>query len=130
MNTFIQLLLQIVRFLIAGGASTVLYYSLYYPLTEWSHVHYLVASGIAFPPAFAANFLLQKLWAFKNVDMIAARRQLGLFTLKHVGLFATNGVGLFLLVELAHLWHLTAQVGITAVLTAISYLVNRWIFAR
>ena len=122
--------MQTVRFLIAGGISTVLYYMIFAPLTWWGKPHYLMCAVCAFLPSFALNFLLQKFWAFESTSIETANKELILFTLKNIAFFGFNTLLLDLFVRYVRLTPLYGQIATTVVLTPPAYYVYGVIFAR
>ncbi len=121
---------QIMRFLSAGGLGVLLYYLILYILTDIADVWYMVSAVIASVVNYGSNFVLQKFWTFKNKNTINIYPQVGKYTVLMVSFFVANLFLLYVLVEYAHLWYLAAQVIVTILLTAISYLASRRIFAN
>lgn len=120
--------LQITRFLIAGTTALLINLLVLYALTEYGHVWYLVSSVFSFLTAFAANFLMQKYWTFRNTDRIQIRRQLPLHFSVALFNLGLNVLLLYLFVEYAHIWYLLAQVLTTAIIATESFFAFRVIF--
>ncbi|MBI2030665.1 GtrA family protein [Candidatus Kaiserbacteria bacterium] len=116
-----------VRFLGAGGVSTLLYYAIFTPLIRRHTDRYLMCSGVAFAVTFVVGFPLQKFWAFADPGMTAIETEGALFFAKELGLFGLNALFLYLLVDRMRFHPLWAQVGISAPLGAPSYFLTRWI---
>lgn len=123
-------LLQIARFLSAGGLGVLLYYLILYILTDIVGVWYVVSAVIASIVNYSSNFILQKFWTFGNKDTRHIHRQAGKYVAMVAGLLVMNALMLYVLVEFVHLWYLAAQVIVTVLLTAASYLASRRIFAN
>ncbi len=119
---------QIIKFLVAGGLGIILYYIVFYSLTEWAEVWYVTSSIIAFILNTCLNFILKKFWVFQNKDGHAFSRQLINYWFLAGTILAVNTMGLYALVEYAHVWYLLAQVILTVILTVGSYLISRRIF--
>lgn len=122
--------MQILKFLCAGTVGTILYYIALYTLTEVIEVWYLISSIFASILNYSSNFIFQKFWTFENHDTQALQRQVQCYVAMTAVLFATNTILLYVLVEYAHFWYITAQIIVTAITTAISFLISRRIFAR
>lgn len=120
--------LQIARFIVSGLTALVINLSVLYILTEYVHMWYLLSSMFSFVVAFAANFIMQKYWTFRNRNTAGVRWQLPLHLSVAIANLCLNVILLFLFVEYAHLWYLFAQVLATAIIAAESFVALRWIF--
>jgi putative flippase GtrA len=109
---------QMVKFLIAGGLSTVANFAVLYTLTEFAHIYYLASATVAFIVAFVVSFLLQKFWTFDQ-NTGATHTQVALYFLAAmVNLVATVGL-LYLFTDLLHLWYMLSAF-FTALIIAIA----------
>lgn len=109
---------QMLKFLIAGGLSTVANFAVLYTLTEFAHIYYLASATVAFIVAFVVSFLLQKFWTFDQ-NTGAAHTQITLyFIAAMVNLVATVGL-LYLFTDLLHLWYMLSAF-FTALIIAIA----------
>ena len=125
-----QNLLQITRFLVGGGAGVLVYYITLYALTEFAGLWYVASSVIGSVLNTAVNFVLQKFWTFRNKDKRAAPRQMVLYLILSIGIFSANTGLLFVLVEYAHFPYLLAQLILTALLSIVSFVATKGIFAN
>ncbi len=121
---------QALRFISAGAVGVLLYFFILYALTDWLDVWYLASAIVASVVNWASNFILHKHWTFESHGLRNVRRQMGFYGLLMAALFFLNTALLYVLVEYAHLWYLGAQVIVTVVLTVISFVVSRVIFAE
>lgn len=121
---------RVIRFLSAGGLGVLLYYLVLYILTELLGVWYMASAVIASLINRTSNFVLQKYWTFQNKDTKNIRRQVSSYAVMAATLFVANLILLYALVEYVHIWYLGAQVLVTFVLTAASYLVTSRIFSN
>jgi putative flippase GtrA len=121
---------QILRFLIAGALGVSLYYLILYVLTDLVGVWYVASATVAGIANYTSNFLFQKFWTFKNKDAANIHRQAFKYLVLMILLFINNLALLYALVEWANLWYLKAQIIVTVIVTVISYLVSRRIFAN
>lgn len=105
------------RFLVAGAANTAFGLAIY-PLLLWSspilHRHYLIALGIAQAISLCFAFTTYKLGVFRTRGNIL--REFGTFSSFYLLNYAANWATLPLLVEVAGLPPVLAQLGFTAVL--------------
>ncbi|MBI2108854.1 MAG: glycosyltransferase [Parcubacteria group bacterium] len=115
---------KIARYLIAGGIAAFVSLSFLYVLTDIVGLWYLLSSTIAFVFAFFASFLLQKLWTFKNTHTHDISRQVALYLITALTGLAANALFMYVLVSVAGLWYMLAQVfssGAIAVVTFFIY---------
>jgi putative flippase GtrA len=110
------------RFAAAGAANTAFGLAIY-PLLLWSvpalHTHYMIALGIAQAVSLCFAFATYKLGVFRTRGNIA--REFGAFSSFYLFNYAANWAALPLLVELAAIPPVLAQLGFTAVLIVGSY---------
>jgi len=116
------------RFLVAGALNTGLFYALYVVLVTLG-VHYTLALVIEYAGGTVSGYLLNKHWTF--ADREAARHGFLRYSLAYVGLYLLNLALLGLLVETGLLGPVVGQLVMLFVLTASSFLVQRyWVFGR
>jgi putative flippase GtrA len=110
------------RFLMAGALNTAFGLAIY-PALLWSvpafHTHYLLALGIAQAVSLCFAFATYKLGVFRTRGNLL--REFGSFASFYLFNYAANWVALPLLVELAQVPPVFAQLGFTAVLIAGSW---------
>jgi putative flippase GtrA len=103
------------RFLVAGAANTAFGLSIY-PLLLWSvpafATHYLLALGIAQAVSLCFAFATYKLGVFRTRGNLA--REFGAFSSFYLFNYAANWAALPLLVELAHIPPVIAQLGFSS----------------
>ncbi len=124
------ILWQVLKFLLFGGITIVIYYSILVGLTE-AGVWYLVSATSAFVPAHIVNFLLQKYLTFQNKTRHNVRWQAMAYALVMLLVFLpmNNGI-LYVLVEYCSTWYVAANLVSSLIVSAISFPVQRkWIFA-
>jgi len=110
------------RFLVAGAANPVFGLGIY-PLLLWSFAalqhHYMLALGIAQAVSLCFAFATYKLGVFRTRGNLA--REFGTFSSFYLFNYAANWAALPLLVEVAGLPPILAQLGFTAILIVGSY---------
>lgn len=121
--------MRLLRFLIAGAGATGTNLGVLYLLVSQAQMHYLTAASIAFLVAFSVSFLMQKYWTFSDWRPQIMGRQAVLFFLVVLANTFINAGGLFVLVERFHLWYLTGQVVMSALIACESYVLYRLIFS-
>jgi putative flippase GtrA len=122
--------LLILRFLVGGGAGVIAYYVALYTLTEFFRVWYVLSAIIAFVLNNGINFVLQKFWTFKSNDIKAVPTQIVLYFGMGVSFLVANTGLLYVLVEYVRLYYLIAQLMLTVLLTIVSFVITKRIFAK
>ncbi len=118
---------QFVKFGIVGISNTLLSFIVYTLLLKVFGVWYLAASGIGFVVGATNGFLLNRRWTFRG-HVGDARTPLRWTTVQGCGLLANLGL-IYVFVSGAGLDKLLGQACATAIVTVITFLVNRaWTF--
>ncbi len=123
-------IVRIAKFGISGIICVGLYYLTLYCLTELIKVWYPISATIGSILSYTSSFLFQKYWTFENRDRRKIPKQLPKYFIMSVGLTCSNSLFLYLLVEYKKLNYLVAQIFITVILSIISYLFTKRIFAK
>jgi putative flippase GtrA len=97
-NTFVQLF----RYLFVGGGAFLVDFGSLYVLTEFAHIHYLVAAALAFLLGLVTNYMLSISWVFSSHKMGNRWLEFAVFAL--IGLV---GLGLNELI----IWQCTETLG-------------------
>lgn len=111
-----------IRFLIAGGANTAFGLAIYPALlwtVLWLRQHYMVALLIAQAVSLCFAFTTYKLGVFRTRGNLL--REFGKFCSFYLANYAANWVALPLLVEVAHVPPILAQLGFTLLIVIGSY---------
>jgi putative flippase GtrA len=114
---------QLLRFCAVGGTCFGLGLGVLAGLHELAGVNYLLAYAASFVLANLAGYLLNARFTFvaASVDHSGAARYLMI----NVLLLLANTAGLKLLVDVAHMWYVTAAALLAIVYTPISFLAQR-----
>ena len=115
------------RFVLVGGTTAVVYYSLFLLFTRGFRLHYQVAASLGFLPAFFLNFYLQKTWTFAAVCGIAWQEQLLYFSEKKRIFYFLNMLCLYVLIERIRLRSWIAQGILVPGLGIPGFFIVRWI---
>ena len=118
----IELLGKILRFLIAGGFSTVFMFATLFVLREVLGLWYIAASAIAFVLATCVSFIIQKFWSFGNLSLRKVKKQSYLFVSLALFNFVANILLMYIIVEYFDIWYFTAQVGVTGCIATWNFL--------
>jgi len=121
------MLVQFVKFGIVGVSNTLLTFAVYTLLLKVFGVWYLAASAIGFIVGAVNGFLLNRRWTFRG-HVGDAFTPVRWTVVQGCGLLTNLGL-VYLFVEEISLDKLIAQACATAVVTVITFLVNRaWTF--
>jgi len=121
---------QISRYVISGSMAAVVSLSILYTLTEFFYIWYLISASVAFIGAFGVSFTLQKFWTFKNHKRDAMRKQLSFYLIVVLINLSINTLFVYLLVENADLWYISAQIVSGAVIAVESFFVYKFLIFK
>lgn len=124
-----ELLLQYkiyVKYFISGCIGAFVNLSSLFIFTEFFKLWYILSAILAFFISFFVSFNLQKKWTFRNDDKKVVRQAFKYFIITSLSL-AFNISLLYLLVEIAGLWYLLAQVIIYGFLSIFSFLLYKFV---
>jgi putative flippase GtrA len=62
---------RLIKFAITGGTAFAIDFSIYFVLTRFFHVPYLVSRTFSIGAAFTWNFLLNRNWTFRATEGLA-----------------------------------------------------------
>ena len=118
----------IAKYIIAGAtASLAMLVSLVF-FREVLGIWYLYSSTLAFLVGFTSSFLLQKLWAFKDLTKTNAHKQLVLFFIVSLANLGINALGMFILVDVFEIWYFASQIVVTTSIAIWNFFTYRAIF--
>lgn len=118
---------QIMKFVVVGGLSFVLDFIIYYVLTNYFAVYYLVAGFFSFCLSLIFNYLMSMRFVFKSKDSLKKTHEFAIFvTLSVMGL-GLNLLCLYLLVDVFKMNDLIAKVLVAGIVMVFNF-VTRKIF--
>lgn len=94
---------QLIKFSIVGAGNTIIDFSVYFLLTRYAGIPFLLASAISWLLAVTSSFTLNKLWTFRVKGTLGIREQ-------YIKFFLVSVVSLVL--SLSILWLLVTEFGI------------------
>ena len=122
-------LLEILRFLLAGGSCLLLELGALYALTEAAGLHYLYSAALAFTLSVIVNYLLCRYWVFQGARQQSAKAA-AIFIGSSLAGLGLNQLCMWLFVELAGLWYMAAKLLAAAVVTVWNYVLKRHALTR
>lgn len=122
-------LLEILRFLLAGGSCLLLELGALYALTEAAGLHYLYSAALAFTLSVIVNYLMCRYWVFQGAGQQSAKAAAVFIGSSLAGL-GLNQLCMWLFVEMAGLWYMAAKLLAAVVVTAWNYVLKRYALTR
>jgi len=122
-------LLEILRFLLAGGSCLLLELGVLYTLTEAAGLHYLYSAALAFTLSVIVNYLMCRYWVFQGARQQSAKAAAVFIGSSLAGL-GLNQLCMWLFVEMAGLWYMAAKLLAAVVVTAWNYVLKRYALTR
>jgi dolichol-phosphate mannosyltransferase len=121
---------QFIRFCIVGAICAVLNFSIYYSLTEWLGVWYVMSGAVAFIITAIINFIANKFWTFQNNKRgKEILNQVGKFAIVMISGVIINSSILYFITEFFGIDYRLSWVVATGIVTFWNYVLNRfWTF--
>lgn len=122
-----KLIAQVMKFVVVGGLSFVLDFIIYFVLTNFLSVYYLIAGFFSFTLSLIFNYLMSMKFVFKSKDDLKKSHEFVIFaTLSIMGL-GLNLLSLYVLVDLFKMNDLIAKVFVAGIVMVFNF-VTRKIF--
>ena len=121
---------QLFKYLLSGITVAVFELALLYAFTEYLHIWYLFSAILAFFFAFCLSFSLQKFWTFQDTRKEGIPAQVSLYLFVSVCNLGINVVALYLLVQVAGLWYMFAQVLINGGIAVWSFVLYKFVIFK
>lgn len=124
-----SVVVEFFKFAVVGLAGTVVNLSVLYLLTEYVGMYYLVSAMFAFLVAVTSNFILNKLWTFRESLNAGLSRKYTRFVLVGTIALSVNVVFLYLLTEFLGFHYLVSQIISIGLALVINFVGNKiWTF--
>ena len=119
------------KFGLVGFLGTLINLLILYVFTEFVGIYYLVSAIIAFFVAMTSNFILNKIWTFKEPIKLNVGKKYLQFSLVSVVALFVNLFFLYVFTEFLGIYYLISQVLAIGVSLIINFLGNKiWTFKR
>ena len=123
-------LYEIVRFCFGGAIAVLVGYVLLYTLTEFLMLWYVLSSVISYLTSQALNFIIQKIWVFKNKESKTTKKQFVIYMSLSVIYFLIYTIMIYVLTDYYHIYYILSQVILTTVISIASWFTTKRIFAH
>lgn len=101
---------QIIRFALVGAMGTIVNLLVLYSFTEVFKIYYIISEIIAFIVAGLHNYILDKIWTFKeNIEDKIVFKYFQFLTISTISLIVNLSI-LFILVEFFGIWYIFAEI--------------------
>ncbi len=121
-----RFIIQFLKFALVGALGTLINLGILYCFTEFFKVYYLISEIFAFVIVSINNYLLDKVWTFKEeVREQVVIKYFQFFTISVIALMI-NLIFLFILVEYFHLWYIFAEIFAIGCAFLINFSGNRY----
>jgi len=122
-------ILEFSKFAIVGAVGTVVNLSILFLLTDIFKIYYLISEVIAFLISVLNNYILNKIWTFKEEIKEKVVKKFVQYSIVSVISLAVNIIILFVLVEYFSIWYIFAEVIAIAASFLVNYIGNKlWTF--
>ena len=122
---------EFLKFAFVGGIGTLVNVAILYLLTEKIGIYYMVSAVFSFVVAMTSNFVLNKLWTFKeNIGLNVGRKYLQ-FGLVSIAALLVNLFFLYLFTEIFRVYYIISQILAIGIVLIINFLGNKiWTFSK
>jgi len=122
---------EFVKFGVVGGIGTFVNIAVLYLLTEKAGVYYMVSAIFSFIVAMTNNFILNKIWTFReNIKFKIGKKYLQ-FGLVSISALLVNLLFLYIFTEFFGVYYLISQVLAIGIALIINFLGNKiWTFSK
>jgi len=123
--------IQFFKFAFVGTVGTLITIFILYALTEWAGIYYIISSAFAFIIAMTHNFILNKIWTFKESLSLNLKRKYIQFSFVSVIALFVNISFLYLFTEFFRIYYIISQVLAIGVAFIINFSGNKlWTFNK
>ena len=120
---------EMLRFAVAGAVGFVIDYGLMVLLVQKFHMHYLLATALAFLVSVIANYLLCAYWVFKGADTKSGGVKAGFILTSVIGL-GLNEVFMLLFVDALHIHYAIAKLIAVVLVMIWNYISKRRVLVK
>lgn len=122
---------QLFKFACVGAIGTIVNLTILYIFTEYLHVYYIISEIIAFIIAGINNYLLNKIWTFKEkIEKKLLVKYFQFITISSIALIINLSI-LFILVDYFLIWYIFAEFIAICGAFMINFMGNRiWTFKQ
>ena len=122
---------QMFSYLVVGGIATIVEWVCFYMFSYQAHIHYLLATALAFAISTAANWLAGRLLTFRGAEKQPVLQELAkIYAVSVIGLLL-NLLLMYLFVQKVGLAKIAGKIFATILVFAWNFIVRKlWIYRR
>jgi len=119
------------KFVFVGGIGTLINIAILYFLTEKVGIYYMISAIFSFVIAMTSNFILNKIWTFKENIKLEIRKKYSQFGLVSVIALLVNLFFLYIFTEFLGVYYIISQILAIGIALIINFLGNKiWTFSK
>ncbi len=121
---------ELFLYLIVGGLATLVEWAGFWVLDSGLHLHYLLATTLAFAVSTFANWAFGRLLVFKRREGQSLGKEIvSVYLAAAVGLLLSLGI-MYVLVDLLHFVKMLSKIAATVLVFAYNYLIRKLVIYR
>lgn len=117
-------MMQAIKYIITGGASFVSDYSMFLILIH--SFHYEIATYAGLIIGLIVNYLMSKIWVFKNNNSVDTREIISFIIVTAIG-FAFTGIGMYIGVDILHIDEKIAKLIVAILVFVFNFLARKYV---
>jgi dolichol-phosphate mannosyltransferase len=122
---------EFIKFGVVGGIGTLINIAILYLLTEKVGVYYLISAIFSFIVAMSSNFILNKIWTFKENVKLGIKKKYLQFGLVSVSALLVNLFFLYIFTEVLGIYYIISQILAIGIALIINFIGNKiWTFSK
>jgi dolichol-phosphate mannosyltransferase len=122
---------ELVKFGVVGGIGTLVNIAILYLLTEKIGVYYLISAIFSFIIAMSSNFILNKVWTFKENIKLGIGKKYLQFGLVSISALLINLFFLYIFTEIFGIYYIISQILAIGIALIINFFGNKiWTFSK
>jgi dolichol-phosphate mannosyltransferase len=122
---------EFVKFGVVGGIGTIVNIIILYLLTEKVGIYYLISAIFSFIIAMSSNFILNKIWTFKENIRLGIKKKYLQFSLISILALLVNLLFLYIFTEFFGIYYIISQILGIGISLIINFLGNKlWTFRK
>lgn len=126
-----NVILEFFKFSLVGGIGTLVNIAILYLLTEKAGVYYIISAIFSFIVAMTNNFILNKIWTFKEKIKLDVGKKYLQFGLVSITALIVNLFFLYIFTEFLGIYYIISQILAIGIALIINFLGNKiWTFAK
>ena len=119
-----KLLMQIIKFVIVGGTAFIIDYGIFTLLSQFIHIHYLIASIVSFSISVFYNYILSIKWIF-NVRKKQTSKEFIMFIFFSVIGLVLNSLIMYILVDLFYIHEMISKIIATGIVMIYNFITRK-----